>query len=141
MLDLTDSLSSVKALLSRKKSHRTHSMIYELKQMCSDLLWNGVEVEIMWILSHLELEGNELVLSVNFQDLVRSILQREWHGKWDAANTERFTHSILPRFCLRPWFEGQREDRKVVSTVPRIMSQLSRFRIVESRPEFESSEK
>jgi hypothetical protein len=62
MLDLTDSLSSVKALLSRKISHRTHSMIYKLKQMCSDLLWNGVEVEIMWILSHLELEGNELML-------------------------------------------------------------------------------
>jgi hypothetical protein len=116
-------------------------MVYECKQMCSDLLWNGVEVEIKWIPSHLELEGNELVLSVNFQDLARSILQREWHGKCDAANTDRFIHSILPRFCLRPWVEGQREDRKVVSTVPRIMSQLCRFRIVESRPEFESSEK
>jgi hypothetical protein len=46
-LILTDSLSSVKALLSRKKSHRTHPLVYECKEMCSDLLRNGVQVEIM----------------------------------------------------------------------------------------------
>jgi hypothetical protein len=39
-LILTESLSSVKALLSRK-------MVYECKQMCSDLMEDGVEVEIM----------------------------------------------------------------------------------------------
>jgi hypothetical protein len=37
-LILTDSLSLVKALLSRKISHRTHPLVYECKQMCSDLL-------------------------------------------------------------------------------------------------------
>jgi hypothetical protein len=37
-LILTDSLSSVKALLSRKILHRTHPLVYECKQMCSDLL-------------------------------------------------------------------------------------------------------
>jgi hypothetical protein len=35
---LTDSLSSFKALLSRKISHRTLPLVYECKQMCSDLL-------------------------------------------------------------------------------------------------------
>jgi hypothetical protein len=34
-LVLTDSLSSVKALLSRKISHRTHPLVYECKQMCT----------------------------------------------------------------------------------------------------------
>jgi hypothetical protein len=29
--------------------------------MCSDLLWNGVEVAVMWIPFHVEPEGNELV--------------------------------------------------------------------------------
>jgi hypothetical protein len=57
----TASLSSVKALLSRKILHRTHSLVYECKQMCRNLLWNGVEVEMMWIPSHVGLEGNELV--------------------------------------------------------------------------------
>jgi hypothetical protein len=75
---------------------------------------------------------------VDFQGLARSVLQREWQGKWDAADTGRFTHSILSRVSLRPWFESQRENRKFVSTVLRIMSghcatrsHLSRFGIVE----------
>jgi hypothetical protein len=54
----TDSMSSFKALLSRKISHRTHPLVYECKKMCSDLLWSGVEVEIMWIPSHVGFEGN-----------------------------------------------------------------------------------
>jgi hypothetical protein len=41
-LILTDSLSSVKAMLSRKISHQTHPLVYECKQMCSDLLEVGV---------------------------------------------------------------------------------------------------
>jgi hypothetical protein len=59
-------------------------------------------------------------------------------GEWDAADTSRFALSILPKVSLRPWFDGQGEDRKFVSTVSRIMSghctarsHLSRFRINE----------
>jgi hypothetical protein len=48
-------LSSVKALLSRKISHRTHPLVYECKQMCSDLLEDGVEVEIKILLFELGL--------------------------------------------------------------------------------------
>jgi hypothetical protein len=54
------------------------------------------------------------------------------------VDTGRFTHSILPKVSLQPWFEGQREDRKFFSILARIMSghcaarsHLSRFRIVE----------
>jgi hypothetical protein len=61
-----------------------------------------------------------------------------WQLKWDAADTGRFAHSILPKISLRPWFDGLAEDRKFVSTVSRIMSghctarsHLSRFGIVE----------
>jgi hypothetical protein len=72
--------------------------------------------------------------------LARSVLLRKWQGKWNAAYTGDFVHSILPSVSLRPWFEGQREDRKFVFTVLRIMSghcirtprsHLSRFKIVE----------
>jgi hypothetical protein len=88
---LTDSLSSVKAMLSRKISHRTHSLVYECKQMCSGLFWNGVEVVIMWISSNVELEGNEVVdmqhlifdiplPPVHFQGLARSVLLKKWQG-------------------------------------------------------------
>jgi hypothetical protein len=78
------------------------------------------------------------LLPVDFQGLARSVLLSEWQGKWDAADTGRFAHSILRKVSLRPWFiEGRREDRKFVSTVSRIMSghctarsHLSRLRIV-----------
>jgi ribonuclease HI len=94
-LILTDSLSSVKALSSNKISHRTHPLVCEFEQVCSDLLEDIVEVEIMWIPSHVGLEGNEIIderaqhaalnvvvfgrplLLVDFQGLTRSVLLRE----------------------------------------------------------------
>jgi hypothetical protein len=60
-LILTDSLSSVKALMFRKITYRTHPLVYECKQMCSDLLEDRIEVEIMWIPAHVGLEGSEIV--------------------------------------------------------------------------------
>jgi hypothetical protein len=90
--------------------------------MCSDLLWNRVEVEIMWIPIHVGLVGNELVDErachaaldvavfdrslplVDFQGLTRSVLLREWQRKWDTADTGRFVHFILQRVSFRPWF-------------------------------------
>jgi hypothetical protein len=60
-LILTDSLGSVKPLLSRKILHRTHPLVYECKQMCSDLLEDGVDVEIIWIPAYVGLKGNEIV--------------------------------------------------------------------------------
>jgi hypothetical protein len=65
----------------------------------------------------ISLEGNEIVddcrpLSpVDSQGLARSVLPREWQRKWDTADRGRFAHSMLPKVSLRPWFEGQREDR------------------------------
>jgi hypothetical protein len=127
-LILTASLSSVKALLSRKILHQTHPLVYECKQMCSNQLWNGVEVEMMWIPSHVRLEGNELLderarhaaligavfdrpfPSVDLQGWAKSVLEREWQNKWDAVDTVRFAHFILPKVSLRPWIEGKRED-------------------------------
>jgi hypothetical protein len=67
----------------------------------------------MWIPAHVELEGNQLVDErardvelnctvferplppVDFQGFARSVLLRECQGKWDAADTGRFAHSIL----------------------------------------------
>jgi hypothetical protein len=75
------------------------------------------------------LEGNELVdvrhaalngvvdrslSSVDFQGLARSVLLKERQGKFEAANTGRFTHSIHPRVSLRPWFDGRKEDRRIL---------------------------
>jgi ribonuclease HI len=58
---VTDSLSSIKAMLSRKIAHQTHPLVHECKQLCWSLCQYGIEVKLMWIPSHLRLVGNELV--------------------------------------------------------------------------------
>jgi ribonuclease HI len=57
-LILTDSLSSIKAMLSRKIVHKTHPLAYECKQLCWSLCQNGIEVKLTWIPSHVRLVGN-----------------------------------------------------------------------------------
>jgi hypothetical protein len=74
---------------------------------------------------HAALNGSvfdEPLPPVDFQGLIRSVLLRKWQGKWNAADTESFANFILPKVSFRPWFEDQREDRKFVSTMSRIMS-------------------
>jgi ribonuclease HI len=60
-LILTDSLSSIEALRSRKISPRTHSVVYE----CKDALWrleaNQFVVRLMWVPAHVGIDGNEMV--------------------------------------------------------------------------------
>jgi hypothetical protein len=60
-LILTDSLSSIKAMLSRRISWQTHPLVYECKQLCFDLMRDLIEVKLMWIPSDLRLVGHELV--------------------------------------------------------------------------------
>jgi ribonuclease HI len=44
-LILTDSLSSIKAMLSRRISWRTHPIVYECKQLCFDFMRDLIEVK------------------------------------------------------------------------------------------------
>jgi ribonuclease HI len=60
-LILTDSLSSIKAMLSRKIAHQTHPLVYECKQLCWSLCHNAIEVKLMYIPSHVGLVRNEIV--------------------------------------------------------------------------------
>jgi hypothetical protein len=63
---------------------------------------------------------------------------RAWQAKWNSTDTSRFSFSSFPDVTLRPWFEDQKEKRKFVCTVSRVLSghcsvrsHLGRFRIVE----------
>jgi hypothetical protein len=120
-------------MLSRKIAHQTHPLVYECKQLCWSLCQNGIQVRLMWIPSHVGLVGKELAderarqaalegsifdrpLSSNdFQGLARPALMRAWQAKWDSADTGRFAHSIFPNVTLRPWFEGQKEERSLIA--------------------------
>jgi hypothetical protein len=111
-LILTNSLSSIKAMLSRKIAHQTRPLVF--LNNC------GGVFALMWIPSHV---GNELVderarqaalegsifdrpLSPSdFQSLARPAFMRAWQTKWDSADTGRFAHSIFPD-VVQSWHFG-----------------------------------
>jgi hypothetical protein len=110
-LILTDSLSSIKVMLSRKIAHHTHPLVYECKQLCWSLCQNGIEVKLIsrrlggkltgrWSgttggIGRLHLRDRPL-FSSDFQSLARPALMRAGQAKWDSADTGRFAHSIFP---------------------------------------------
>jgi ribonuclease HI len=57
---LSDSLSSVMAMRSRRISCKTHTWVYESKQIYWDLQQLNYDVKLMWILSHAGILGNEV---------------------------------------------------------------------------------
>jgi ribonuclease HI len=141
-LVLTDSLSSIMSMGSKRIAHRNHPVVYECKQLCWSLCQNGFEVKLMWILSHVGPIGNELVDERKRQmaleaslHLRPTIVSKRFS---ECGQTGIFAHSIFPDVTHRPWFEGQKEDRRFVCTVSRVLSghcfvrlHLGRFRIVE----------
>jgi hypothetical protein len=61
-LILTDCLSLIKAVLSRKIAHQTHPLVFECKQLCWSLCQNGIEVTLMWIPSHIDDRARQAAL-------------------------------------------------------------------------------
>jgi ribonuclease HI len=61
-LIFTDSMSSIKAMESRKISLHTHQFVYVCKQKCWQLARSGREVSFMWVPgvpAHVGIAGNE----------------------------------------------------------------------------------
>jgi hypothetical protein len=58
---LSDSMSSLRALQTRKISPRTHSLVYEIKEASWWLESHGHEIHIMLISSHVGVMGNKRV--------------------------------------------------------------------------------
>jgi ribonuclease HI len=58
-LIVTDSMSSLRALQTRRITPRAHSLVYEIMEACWWLKNNGYKIHMMWIPSHLGVRGNE----------------------------------------------------------------------------------
>jgi hypothetical protein len=56
---LSDSMSSLRALQTRKISPKTHSLVYEIKEASWWPERHGYGIHIMWIPSHVGVMGNE----------------------------------------------------------------------------------
>jgi ribonuclease HI len=61
LLILADSLSSIEALRSRKISPRTHSVVYECKEVLWWLRANQFVVRLIWVPAHVGIDDNEMV--------------------------------------------------------------------------------
>jgi ribonuclease HI len=57
-LIVTDNMSSLRALQTRRVAPRTHSLVYEIKEACWWLKNDGYEIHMMWIPSHVVVRGN-----------------------------------------------------------------------------------
>jgi hypothetical protein len=69
--------------------------------------------------------------------LARQAMVKQWQHVWRTGDTGRFMHSIRPVVSVKPWFDGQAEERSFVTTISRVMSDhcsirahLERFKIV-----------
>jgi hypothetical protein len=130
-------MSSIRAMETRKISLHTHPFVYECKQKCCQLTRSGREVSFMWGPAHVGIAGNERAdyeasqaTLGNMVYTVQCTKQRmldQWQKSWEVAETERFLHSIFPRVSLRPWFEEWRAERKLKTTVSRIISGTAEF--------------
>jgi ribonuclease HI len=58
-LILIDSMSSIRAMESRKISLHIHPFVCECKQKCWQLSRSGREVSFMWVPAHVGIAGNE----------------------------------------------------------------------------------
>jgi ribonuclease HI len=105
---LSDSLSSLMALESRKISCKTHPCILQCKQIYYDLLDSGHDVVLSWVPAHVGISGNEIAdeLAKNaclgenissqtpfpndFKRLAKIQMKQQWKIKWKNSDTGRF---------------------------------------------------
>jgi hypothetical protein len=117
-LILTDSMSSIMAMESRKISLHTHPCVYEGKQKFWQLTRSGREVSCMWVPAHVRIARNEKAdfearqatlgnMVYNAQSVARDLLpvakQRmldEWQKSWEVAETGRFRTPSFPGSLL-----------------------------------------
>jgi hypothetical protein len=66
-------------------------------------------------------------------------MKQQWRIKWNSCDEGRLTHSIFPDITDKPWFHELPEERKIITTISRIItghcsvkSHLNRFDIVEN---------
>jgi ribonuclease HI len=114
---LSDSMSSLRALRTQRISHRTHSLVYEIKEASWWLKRQGYKIHIMWIPSHVGVMGNEradhlageaarggTVFAAPVRPLSRARMLDGWQCGWSGGDMGRYTYSILPSVSLVPWF-------------------------------------
>jgi ribonuclease HI len=111
-LILSDSLSSLMAMQSRRITCKTHPWVYDSKQIYWDLQQLSNDVKLKWIPFHVGILGNEVadglarqtvesgtvhgqMTVANYNRIVaRQAMVKQWQHVWRTEDTGRFAHSI-----------------------------------------------
>jgi ribonuclease HI len=136
----SNSLSSLMAMQSRRITCKTHPWVYDSKQNYWDLQQLNYEVKLMWIPSHVGISDNEvadglarqavesgtvhgqMTVANDHRILARQAMVKQWQHVWRTGDTGRFAHSIRPVVSVKPWFDGQAEERSFVTTISSVMT-------------------
>jgi hypothetical protein len=135
---VTDSMSVLNALQTRKVASRTHSSVYETKETCWWLKNNGYEIHMMWIPSHLRVRSNkradqlvgdavengiEQHAHVRPSDLLplsRVRLLEGWQSGWDGSDMGRYAYSVWSVVSCMPWSRRFDGNQVIISMINRM---------------------
>jgi hypothetical protein len=125
-LILSDSLSSLMAMWSRRITCKTHPCVYDIAD-----LQQHYDLKLMWIPSHVRISVNKVADgcrqavrsgTADYRIVAGQAMIKQWQHVWRTGDTGRFAHSIRPVVSFKPWFDGQGEERTFVTTISRVLS-------------------
>ena len=139
LLILSDSLSSLQALLSNPFKTACSSLSLQIKQFTLDLERSGSDVVLAWIPGHSGIIGNEIVdakarfaavsgdpcYSQNFVEdlpLARARVTSDWQKIWERSSqiTGARYFQVQPSIPPKPWFSKTVFTRRETSVVSRM---------------------
>jgi ribonuclease HI len=133
VLILSDSLSSLNSIKS-KYSNCNPSILLEILLCAMRLVATDINVQFIWIPSHIGITGNEIVdkhakealklhgivtLQHHLNDIYSDIkyyIRNLWQKKWSNVDTEPFYKTIEPKVSLQIKFSEKHRKKEVILT-------------------------
>lgn len=145
-LIVSDSQSSLSALVGHRLDMRVHPRVYDTRRIIHELSRRGFCITLAWTPSHCGLQGNETADGLatlgasaeeraidfpffnDFKPLLRKFLMSEWGHIWVEDQMGRFAHSIFPQIRGKPWFQDLDYERRDIVFINRIITNHTRLR-------------
>jgi hypothetical protein len=139
---LTDSLASIEGLKSTVITYRTNDMLFRTKRSLRYLGKLGYDISLMWISSHVGIQGNEpadilakegSTSGILFQDQAglntsdihtraRTRLLTQWQKRWNDSEMGRYCCSIVPKVSLEAWMASTEDEMVFLVAISRLAS-------------------
>jgi hypothetical protein len=138
-------LASIEGLKSTGISYRTNDMLFQTRKSLRYLGELGYDISLMWIPSHVGIQGNERadilakegstsgalfqdqagLTTLNTSDIhtrARTRLLTEWQERWNDSEMGRYCCSIVPRVSLEAWMVSTVDERVFLVAMSRLAS-------------------